>query len=173
MVTLSSNSWFSRDVTAAMLVYRTIAKKVFWEFDSIIMQNLNDILPLSCTPIWPSHHVRENQEYVKPAVLARVDANQFGTVPGSNTTIALISMLHSWLCDTDGNGATVRAILLDFRKAILLDFRKAFCLSNSNQKLLNSRFQRQHEHSAINLLFSMFASMTLQPVSWERTFSTI
>ena len=32
------NPRFSRDVTAAMLVYRTIAKKVFWEFDSIIMQ---------------------------------------------------------------------------------------------------------------------------------------
>ena len=45
-----------------MLVYRTIAKKVFWEFDSIIMQNLSDILPLFCTPTWPSHHVSENQE---------------------------------------------------------------------------------------------------------------
>ena len=55
-------SWFSRDVTAAMLVYRTIAKKVFWEFDSIIMQNLSNVLPLFCTPIWPSHHVSENQE---------------------------------------------------------------------------------------------------------------
>ena len=55
-------SWFSRDVTAAMLVYRTMAKKVFWEFDSIIMQNLSDVLPLFCTPIWPSHHVSENQE---------------------------------------------------------------------------------------------------------------
>ena len=30
---------FSCDVTPAMLVYRTIAKKVFWKFDSIIMQN--------------------------------------------------------------------------------------------------------------------------------------
>ena len=49
-----------------------------------------------------------------------MDANQFGTVQGLNTTIALISMLHSWLCDTDGNGATVRAILLDFRKAFHL-----------------------------------------------------
>ena len=55
-------SRFSRDVTAAMLVYRTIAKKGFWEFDSIIMQNLSDILPLFCTPTWPSHHVSENQE---------------------------------------------------------------------------------------------------------------
>ena len=42
-------SWFSRDVTAAMLVYRTIAQKFFWEFDSIIVQNLSDILPLFCT----------------------------------------------------------------------------------------------------------------------------
>ena len=55
-------SRFSRDVTAAMLMYRTIAKKVFWEFDSIIMQNLSDILPSFCTPTWPSHHVSENQE---------------------------------------------------------------------------------------------------------------
>ena len=46
------NSRFSRDVTAAMLVYRTIAKKVFWEFDSIIMQNLSDNLPLFCTQTW-------------------------------------------------------------------------------------------------------------------------
>ena len=29
----SDNSRFSRDVTAAMLMNRTIAKKVFWEFD--------------------------------------------------------------------------------------------------------------------------------------------
>ena len=59
---MNSYSWFSRDVTAAMLVYRTIAQKFFWEFDSIIMQNLSDILPLFCTPAWPSHHVSENQE---------------------------------------------------------------------------------------------------------------
>ena len=49
-VRLSSYAWFAPDVTAAMLVYRTIAKKVFWEFDSIIMQNLSDILLLFCTP---------------------------------------------------------------------------------------------------------------------------
>ena len=53
---------FSRDATATMLVYRTMAKKFFWEFDSIIMQDLSAILPLFCTPTWPSHHVSENQE---------------------------------------------------------------------------------------------------------------
>ena len=38
------------------------SQKVFWEFDSIIMQSLSSILPLFCTPTWPSHHVSENQE---------------------------------------------------------------------------------------------------------------
>jgi len=33
-----------------------------WEFDSIIMQNLSDILPFFSTPTWPSHLVSENQE---------------------------------------------------------------------------------------------------------------
>ena len=61
---LSFNSWFSCDVTAAILVYRTTAKKVFWDFDYIIMQNLSDVLPLFCTPTWPSHHLSENQEQI-------------------------------------------------------------------------------------------------------------
>ena len=52
--------WFSPDVTAAMLVYRTIEEKVFWEFDSIIMQNMCRNLLLFCTQTWPSHHVIEN-----------------------------------------------------------------------------------------------------------------
>ena len=54
--------FFSRDVTAAMLVYRTIARRVFWDFDSIIMQNLSYILPLFYTQAWPFHHVSEDQE---------------------------------------------------------------------------------------------------------------
>ena len=57
-------SRFSRDVTAAMLVYRTITKKVFWEFDSIIMQNLGDILSLFCTPTCPPHRVSKNHEFL-------------------------------------------------------------------------------------------------------------
>ena len=42
-------------------MYRTIAKKICWEFDSIII--LGDVLPLFCSPTWPSHYVSENQEY--------------------------------------------------------------------------------------------------------------
>ena len=59
-------SRFSRDVTASMLVCRRIVKKVFWDFDSIIMQNLSDT-PLFCTPTWPSHHVSEKQKYTRRA----------------------------------------------------------------------------------------------------------
>ena len=62
-------SRFSHGVTGPMLVYRTLAKKCFvefWEFDPVIMQNLSDILRLSCAPKWPSHHVRENLRSTKP-----------------------------------------------------------------------------------------------------------
>ena len=31
------NSWLAPNVKAAMLVNRTIANKVFWEFDSVVM----------------------------------------------------------------------------------------------------------------------------------------
>ena len=45
-------------------------------------------------------------------MLENVDRGQFGTIPGSSTTEA-----HS---ATDGNGATVRAVLFDFNKAFNL-----------------------------------------------------
>ena len=55
--------------------------------------------------------------YVKPAMLAKVDPRQFGTIPGSNTSEALVSMIDTWNSATDGNGATVRVVLFDFKKA--------------------------------------------------------
>ena len=57
------------------------------------------------------------EEYIKPAVLVKVDWNQFGTVPNSSTAHALISMMHTWYQKTDGNGSTVRVVLFDFTKA--------------------------------------------------------
>ena len=74
--------------------------------------------PISLTPVLSK--VAEEfvvEQYVKPAVLEKVDAGQFGTIPGSSTTEALISMTHAWYKATDGNGATVRAVLFDFKKA--------------------------------------------------------
>ena len=62
--------------------------------------------------------------YVKPAVFSKIDPQQFGTVPKSSTTHALINMIHSWAKSTDGNGSTTRVVLSDFRKAFdLIDHR--------------------------------------------------
>ena len=77
-----------------------------------------DLRPISLTPVLS----KVAEEYVvgcfvKPAVLKKVDPQQFGTLPGLNTTYALISMLHKWNCDTDGNSETVRIVLFDFIKA--------------------------------------------------------
>ena len=74
--------------------------------------------PISLTPILSK--IAEEyvvDTYVKPAVLSKIDPQQFGTVPKSNTTHALISMFHSWTKSTDGNGSTMRVVLFDFRKA--------------------------------------------------------
>ena len=58
------------------------------------------------------------EDVVKPAVLDVIHGNQYGMIPKSSTTMALISMLHAWSLGTDGNGATVRTMLFDYRKAI-------------------------------------------------------
>ena len=68
--------------------------------------------PISLTPV----HSKLAEDfvvdrYVKPAVLAKVDLRQFGTVPGSSTSEFLVSMIHLWNSATDGNGATVRVVL--------------------------------------------------------------
>ena len=54
---------------------------------------------------------------LKPLVLECMDPNQFGFIPDSCTTFALISMLHHWFEASDGTGAHVRAALLDYKKA--------------------------------------------------------
>ena len=91
----------------------------------ISLLNIYHLRPISLTPVLSK--LAEDflvDRYVKPAVLAKVDPRQFGTVPGSSTTEALISMTHAWYSATDGNGASVRVILFDFKKAFdLIDYR--------------------------------------------------
>ena len=56
---------------------------------------------------------------------AKVDPRQFGIVPGSGTSEALVSMIHAWNSATDGNEANMRVVLFDFKKAFdLIDRRK-------------------------------------------------
>ena len=55
-------------------------------------------------------------DYIRPALERKADSNQFGTVSGSSTVLALLSMIHEWPQTTDGKGI-VRAFLFDYRKA--------------------------------------------------------
>ena len=84
-----------------------------------------DLRPISLTPCISK--IAEDFvvcDYVKPAALQALDDNQFGAVPKSSTTLALLEMLHIWIEGTDGNGSTIRTILFDCRKAFdLIDHR--------------------------------------------------
>ena len=63
-------------------------------------------------------------DHIRPALESLVDSNQFGTISGSSTVLALINMIHKWLKATDGNGASVRVLLFDYRKAFdLIDHK--------------------------------------------------
>ena len=63
-------------------------------------------------------------DYIKPAVLKELDHSQYGAIPNSSTTMALISMIHHWSLGTDGNGSTVRTLLFEYHKAF--DLRAVF-----------------------------------------------
>ena len=59
------------------------------------------------------------EDFVKPAVLKKIDKNQFASIPKSSTTHALISMLHKLNSQTDENGSTVRVLLFDLKKVLI------------------------------------------------------
>jgi len=77
-----------------------------------------------------------------PAVLNNLDMNQYGAVPKSSTTFALMDMLHDWSKGTDGNGATIRTILFDYRKAFDLIGHsiliKALCKLNVPKSIISN-----------------------------------
>jgi hypothetical protein len=57
------------------------------------------------------------EKYVAPPVLSIAEPAQFGGIPRSSATHALISMVHKWSEATDGTGNVVRTVLFDYRKA--------------------------------------------------------
>ena len=77
-----------------------------------------DLRPISLTScIFKTAEEFLVNTYVKPAVLKVIDPHQYRVIPKSSTTMALISMLHHWFHETDGNGSVIRTILFDYRKA--------------------------------------------------------
>ena len=86
---------------------------------TVTIEDFNkDLRPISLTPTLSK--IAESciiEQEIRPTLLKAMDPNQFGFVPNSCTTFALISMLHRWLENTDGTGSRVRVALLDYRKA--------------------------------------------------------
>lgn len=109
-----------------------------------------DLRPSSLTPVL--HKVAEGyliEQFVKPTVLTKVDPQQFETIPRSNTTLAFVSMVHSWLTATDGSGATTRTVLLHFKKAfdlihhrLLVEKIRTYDIVDWIMDFLNGRGQR-------------------------------
>ena len=68
------------------------------------IQDINKHLrPISLTPILSK--IAEDyivHEFVIPAVLKKIDKRQYGTIPKSCTTHALVSMIHNWYVSSDG-----------------------------------------------------------------------
>ena len=43
--------------------------------------------------------------------------DQYGCIPQSSTTHALINLIHQWSKATDGTSSDVRVLIMDYRKA--------------------------------------------------------
>ena len=101
-----------------------------------------DLRPISLTPCVSK--VAEEfvvRDYIMPAVLNKLNMNQYGAVPKSSTTLALLDMLHDWSKGTDGNSATIRTVLFDYRKAFdLIDHSiliRKLCKLNVPNTIIN------------------------------------
>ena len=73
------------------------------------IQDVNKHLrPISITPILSK--IAEDyvvHDFVMPAVLKKIDKKQYGTIPKLCTTNALVSMIHNWHVNSDGNAASI------------------------------------------------------------------
>ena len=74
-------------------------------------KDLRPLISLTSTLSKVAESVVIEQE-LKPALLKIIDFNLYGFIPGSSTTITLISIHHNWLYSTDKPDSTVRAVFL-------------------------------------------------------------
>ena len=83
------------------------------------MNDINtDLRPISLTPTISKiaeEYVVVN--HVKSAVLKHIRPDQYGCIPQSSTTHALINLIHQWSKAADGTSSDVRVLIMDHRKA--------------------------------------------------------
>jgi hypothetical protein len=77
-----------------------------------------DLRPISLTP--SISKIAEEYvvlNHVKPAVIKHIRPDQYGCIPQSSTTHALINLIHQWSKATDGTNSDVRVLIMDYKKA--------------------------------------------------------
>ena len=77
-----------------------------------------DLRPISLTPTISK--IAEEYlvvNHVKPAVIKHIRPDQYGCIPQSSTTHALINLIHHWSKATDSTSSDVRVLIMDYRKA--------------------------------------------------------
>ena len=84
---------------------------------SPVMVISTDLRPISLTATLSKVLESFIFQWIMDTITSQLDPKQFGSLKGSSTVDALISMSHCWYSNTDGNGETVRVFLLDFSKA--------------------------------------------------------
>jgi hypothetical protein len=77
----------------------------------------SDIRPISLTPIVAKTFESLVLEFVSSIITDKIDPNQFGSLPGTSTTDALVGMLHEWYSATDKPNNYIRILMLDYSKA--------------------------------------------------------
>ena len=96
--------------------------------NKVVLHVNKDLRPISLT----SSLCKIAEEIVisydlKSSIMSCIDPNQYGFIPGSCTTLALISLIHRWTETVDARGGTVRALLTDYRKAFDLIDHNILC----------------------------------------------
>ena len=76
-----------------------------------------DIRPISLTPIVSKVFEAIVLKWVDTVMRPQLDPRQFGSIPGTCTTDALVEMVHQWYQETDYTGKCVRILLIDYSKA--------------------------------------------------------
>lgn len=136
-----------------------------------------ELRPISLTPTLSKiaeHFVV--QDHVKPAILRKLRSDQFGCIPGSSTTHALITMIHNWAKETDGLSNDVRVFVLDYKKAFDLIDHSLLMIKLSDYDInpyiinwigdfLSNRFQRV---KLAEDCFSEWQSVNLYPPGFPR-----
>jgi hypothetical protein len=75
--------------------------------------------PISLTPVLSKGLESFIKTFVMDIFEDILDENQFGSIKGSSTIYALLTLLHQWHLNLDkgGTGSIIRVVLLDFSKA--------------------------------------------------------